>query len=164
MNCLLLRRPPGREAFPDVLSCRLLERSAKVRAVVNPITTPTIYRERKQEISQPISQPTWFQSLMDKSSLGIEYINAVFVSHWCGFICFTCRFANQSHEEGCWYTSLSTLLPYRELEAFISLVLTLGCGNTKARLNRTSYSWDFEATYCSQTITCWETSNHSLCL
>ncbi len=59
---LLLRRPPGREAFPgDVfyLHSRLLERSAKVSDELGggSITALPLSRH-KQEISLPISQPT----------------------------------------------------------------------------------------------------------
>ena len=59
---LLLRRPPGREAFPgDVfyLHSRLLERSAKVSDdLVVDQSLPYRLSRHKQEISQPISQPT----------------------------------------------------------------------------------------------------------
>lgn len=59
---LLLRRPPGREAFPgDVfyLHSRLLERSAKVSDELGgDLLQPYHLSRHKQEISQPISQPT----------------------------------------------------------------------------------------------------------
>ena len=59
---LLLRRPPGREAFPgDVfyLHSRLLERSAKVSDELGGGSITALpFIETQAEISPPISQPT----------------------------------------------------------------------------------------------------------
>ena len=137
---LLLRRPPGREAFPgDVfyLHSRLLERSAKVSDELGVGQLQPYHLSRhKQEISQPISQTNVISItdgqifLVMVSSMGIR--PAIDAGSSVSRVGGSAQIKAMKKVAG---TLRIDLASYRELEAFTKFGSDLDAA-TQAKLNR----------------------------